>query len=631
MATGGKFQSEEDLYSFELYECNVCLESIINKEPRLLPCGHSFCTPCLNQVAQGNTVICPKCRHVTRLPNGSVTDIPKNTDIGKMREREEELAQRGEKCQMCKKKNSTAEYICTECPLKLICKGCADRHKVVPVLQSHSIVPIETERTNKKDHEKCEKHDQLLEYFCSLCVNVLCAVCLFEPEHEGHSDKILDCKTGIKKFTDSVYQTFNSFKTKNKNLDLCIDIIKEEYNTIIGAREALTKKCQSVALVLDKLRNQLNVVTELEMKSKNRLQAAKEHQQKVQSHITYIEDIYKVKDHLKDFLYHSGEWCRKSEQLIEVTSGIYNQKLNNSKFLSCNIKIPHVPNLEFNEVRVREKVQSSLQGKQLILNIQPGTHVKFQDPAEVVSVGDGSVILVDKALNYLQRVDQQGKVIQFYRTQFSGIKSACVYGKFLYWSNGVNCIAKMQLDGTGVTSFYEPQLVQQVDFISAIDVNTILITDSSNNRIYEYDMKLRLTTERTKRQNCIIYSGKVSYCPYHKAYIVAGFDHSDTQLRYVVHIYSNTWAVLREVEIDDSCSVFDRNQICMTSTSNILIQNKLGTLSVYKLDGTCVHKTELSDKYKNNGPLDIAVYDSTVWVLECKPICLSVYKFSPPL
>ena len=46
MATGGII-GEEELYSFELFECSVCLESLINKQPRLLSCGHTFCTPCL--------------------------------------------------------------------------------------------------------------------------------------------------------------------------------------------------------------------------------------------------------------------------------------------------------------------------------------------------------------------------------------------------------------------------------------------------------------------------------------------------------------------------------------------------------------------------------------------------------
>ena len=85
MATGG-LSGEEELYSFELFECSVCLESLINKQPRLLSCGHTFCTPCLQQLPDSNTVNCPKCRSPTQLPPGGVQALPKNTDINKMRE-----------------------------------------------------------------------------------------------------------------------------------------------------------------------------------------------------------------------------------------------------------------------------------------------------------------------------------------------------------------------------------------------------------------------------------------------------------------------------------------------------------------------------------------------------------------
>ena len=58
MATGGG-AGEENMCSFELFECSVCLESLINKQPRLLSCGHTFCTPCLQQMSEGNTVSGP--------------------------------------------------------------------------------------------------------------------------------------------------------------------------------------------------------------------------------------------------------------------------------------------------------------------------------------------------------------------------------------------------------------------------------------------------------------------------------------------------------------------------------------------------------------------------------------------
>ena len=51
-------------------ECSICYE--IFKEPRELPCGHSFCTACLERLASfGNLeyVDCPSCRKRHKRPS----------------------------------------------------------------------------------------------------------------------------------------------------------------------------------------------------------------------------------------------------------------------------------------------------------------------------------------------------------------------------------------------------------------------------------------------------------------------------------------------------------------------------------------------------------------------------------
>ena len=175
MATGGAACVEE-LYSFELFECSVCLESLINKQPRLLSCGHTFCTPCLQQLPGGNTVHCPKCRSPTRLPPGGVQALPKNTDISKIRERERELSSRNEYYrQMCRKRNAKVEFLCTVCPKGQICQGCCNKHKIIPALKSHQIFPMKKTQIlqEEKHQEKCKEHGELLEYFFALSVKKL--------------------------------------------------------------------------------------------------------------------------------------------------------------------------------------------------------------------------------------------------------------------------------------------------------------------------------------------------------------------------------------------------------------------------------------------------------------------------
>jgi hypothetical protein len=47
MATGGGSKRSLD----SRVTCSVCLESLKGRQPKLLPCSHTFCLPCLTQLA----------------------------------------------------------------------------------------------------------------------------------------------------------------------------------------------------------------------------------------------------------------------------------------------------------------------------------------------------------------------------------------------------------------------------------------------------------------------------------------------------------------------------------------------------------------------------------------------------
>ena len=215
MVTGG--DTGEELYSFELFECSVCLESLINKQPRLLSCGHTFCTPCLQKLSGRNTVNCPKCRSPTRLPPGGVQALPKNIDISKMREREQELSLRNEYyCQICKKKDTKVEFFCVVCPKGQICQGCYNKHTRIPSLKAHQIFPIDKKITLDKNYEKCKDHGEFLQHLCKQCEQPICVICMCDPQHEEHLDQIVDFRTGLKEVKASVDKQYKEFKDNAK-------------------------------------------------------------------------------------------------------------------------------------------------------------------------------------------------------------------------------------------------------------------------------------------------------------------------------------------------------------------------------------------------------------------------------
>ncbi len=45
----------------------------------LIPCGHTYCTKCLNELCAGSdTIICPQCRKQHDVPSAGVTLFPRN-------------------------------------------------------------------------------------------------------------------------------------------------------------------------------------------------------------------------------------------------------------------------------------------------------------------------------------------------------------------------------------------------------------------------------------------------------------------------------------------------------------------------------------------------------------------------
>ena len=112
-----------------ILSCAVCFEDYDDRHriPRLLPCSHSLCEPCITDLIESNTLKCPICRKKHRMENKEKS-FPQN------------------------------EYI-------LI------------------LMRAKSKEAEKLNNEKCEKHGKELTIFC--CEKVICLTCL-RTEHEGH-------------------------------------------------------------------------------------------------------------------------------------------------------------------------------------------------------------------------------------------------------------------------------------------------------------------------------------------------------------------------------------------------------------------------------------------------------------
>ena len=62
--------------------CPVCYQ--LFKNPKYLPCHHSYCEQCLGKMQVQSNIICPECRKEAIVPPGGVKDFDNNFFINRL-------------------------------------------------------------------------------------------------------------------------------------------------------------------------------------------------------------------------------------------------------------------------------------------------------------------------------------------------------------------------------------------------------------------------------------------------------------------------------------------------------------------------------------------------------------------
>jgi len=185
--------------------CAICYEAFDDEAahlPRMLVCGHSFCTSCLAQLARGNNdnqLPCPKCRRVTQLqrnngPNGvSVDQLPRNFDLldliadTKQHQRQHQSRENNNNsnnkrsCDECS--NGAAVEYCVECGSHF-CLDCNVKLHLFRALKSHVRMPS---AAAPPPRPTCSSHrGKLMEYWCEQDSAAVCTSCVLVGAHQGH-------------------------------------------------------------------------------------------------------------------------------------------------------------------------------------------------------------------------------------------------------------------------------------------------------------------------------------------------------------------------------------------------------------------------------------------------------------
>ena len=148
----------------ELTECCVCIE--VMRDPRVLPCQHTFCLQCLvncgSDKQPGNRIPCPLCRTKFTIPADGFSGTQKNYDMAKLLSARklsagEDAGQREGGlvlCDVCSSEAAPpATKRCLECQQNY-CDQCSRSHTIIKATASHVVVPVDVQNQMKRDREK---------------------------------------------------------------------------------------------------------------------------------------------------------------------------------------------------------------------------------------------------------------------------------------------------------------------------------------------------------------------------------------------------------------------------------------------------------------------------------------------
>ncbi|KAL5510502.1 hypothetical protein EMCRGX_G006060 [Ephydatia muelleri] len=244
--------SKEDSNTSAQLTCRLCSKPY--REPRILPCLHSFCGQCLHtEIERSGTkqiMECPTCQRSITIPEGGVNAIPQNLHLGfevEVAGYMSKIGSDGEKsCDACTRGSAgPAVVFCCTC-IELLCASGYEHHKFSRKLSNHLIVRLDKESLkllpsimkptkhfcSLPHHEKEE-----LKFFCEACQLLVCRDCTLVL-HKDH--RIADMCNIAKVHRDAMREALVCAQEVTSKLTTAIDANGKMAEQVYTSRENAT-------------------------------------------------------------------------------------------------------------------------------------------------------------------------------------------------------------------------------------------------------------------------------------------------------------------------------------------------------------------------------------------------------
>ena len=210
--------------------CPVCYQ--LFKNPKYLPCYHSYCEGYLEKMQVQSKIICPECRREAIVPAGGVKELPNNFFINHLVDdlilKKKVDGEQEVKCDECDEDDPVVSFY-PECNSFLF-HACNDHHKRNKRYRGHAVVPLTELKSNKDAPIQakvkiplCKEHDEQLKYYCETCDELVCMYCTVKKHNDHNHDGVKQMATKyrneLKKITDPVEGMIKNLSETNDNIE----------------------------------------------------------------------------------------------------------------------------------------------------------------------------------------------------------------------------------------------------------------------------------------------------------------------------------------------------------------------------------------------------------------------------
>ncbi|XP_066303015.1 tripartite motif-containing protein 2-like [Branchiostoma lanceolatum] len=239
-----------DDFDDQFLTCSVCMLHF--RDPRVLPCLHTFCRECLQEWAAKQQPQCPTCRTQVCLPDQGVAGLRTNFYVNNLLDfaAAKKGAGPGVPCQVCEGNVEGSKSWCADCA-KLMCESCTLLHRKFPLFEDHEVTPenaLKAEKDVGKFHRKrhCKKHkNQELVFYCESCNALACTACTVVDHRPGKGHNPVEISTVAQRKKETLQGLLQDMDPRLKKIQAAVKEVEKKMSNLMPSKEAATDQAKA--------------------------------------------------------------------------------------------------------------------------------------------------------------------------------------------------------------------------------------------------------------------------------------------------------------------------------------------------------------------------------------------------